>query len=503
MQNGTMMQYFHWYYPADGSLWKKVKNESKRLADLGITALWLPPAFKGTEGKKSVGYDVYDIYDLGEFKQKGSVRTKYGTRKQYLEAIEALHSNGIQVYVDIVMNHLGGGDETELIKAVKVNPDNRNEVISEPYDIEAFTKFTFPGRKGKYSNFEWNYTCFTGVDYDYKTGETSIFKILNDYGNDWETMITDEKGNFDYLMYCDIEFRNPAVREEVKRWGKWYLDTAHFDGMRLDAVKHIAPQFYNEWLDYMRHISGKELFAVGEYWAPGNLPLLLKYIEATDGKMSVFDAALHHNLHKASKSGNTFDLTTIFNDSLVSAQPNLAVTVVANHDTQPLQALEAPVDPWFKPAAYALILLREAGYPCVFYPDLYGAEYTDKGRDGNEYTIVMPALESLPMLLKLRKETAYGTQRDYLDHPNCIGWTREGEADMKGSGCAVILSNSEAGNKKMEIGKAHAGKQFVDALGNRSEELTIDDNGWAEFLCAAGSVSVWVDKEMAATLTPI
>ncbi|MFP1495627.1 hypothetical protein ACLB1Q_02310 [Escherichia coli] len=37
------------------------------------------------------------------------------------------------------------------------------------------------------------------------------------------------------------------------------------------------------------------------------------------------------------------------------------MTLVANHDTQPLQALRAPVEPWFKPLAYALILLRENG----------------------------------------------------------------------------------------------------------------------------------------------
>lgn len=44
------------------------------------------------------------------------------------------------------------------------------------------------------------------------------------------------------------------------------------------------------------------------------------------------------------------------------------MTLVANHDTQPLQALEAPVEPWFKPLAYALILLRENGVPSVFIP---------------------------------------------------------------------------------------------------------------------------------------
>ena len=68
-----------------------------------------------------------------------------------------------------------------------------------------------------------------------------------------------------------------------------------------------------------------------------------------------------------------------------------AVTFVENHDSQPLQALESVVEPWFKPLAYALILLRREGYPCVFYPDYYGAEYEDRGRDGQMHRIVMPS----------------------------------------------------------------------------------------------------------------
>ena len=495
MQNGTMMQCFHWYYPNDGSLWKKVKEEAPRLASIGINALWLPPAYKGTAGENSIGYDVYDLYDLGEFDAKGSVRTKYGTRQEYIDAIEALHKESIQVYVDIVVNHLGGGDETELIKVIKMDPENRNEPISEPYDIEAYTKFTYAARKDKYSKFKWNYTCFSGVDYDHKTGETAIFNILNDYEG-WEEMLTDEKGNFDYLMFCDIEFRNPAVREELKNWGKWYYETTKFDGMRLDAIKHIAPQFYNEWIVYMRELTGKEMFTVGEYWAPGELELLHKYIDATEGKVSLFDAPLQNRLHQASKSGNNYDLRTIFDDTLVATQPKLAVTLVSNHDTQPLQALEAPVDPWFKPIAYAIILLREKGYPCIFYPDLYSAEYTDKGQDGEEYRIVMPSLNSLPLLCKLRKEASYGTEHDYFDHPNCVGWTREGEDDVPNSGCAVIISNGDFGNKRMYVGKQHAGKQFADALQHETELISIEENGEAEFYCSGGSVSVWVDKEL-------
>ena len=106
--------------------------------------------------------------------------------------------------------------------------------------------------------------------------------------------------------------------------------------------------------------------------------MLLTYIDATQQRMHLFDAPLQRKFHDASKAGSNYNLSEIFNDTLVAAQPHLAVTLVDNHDTQPCQSLEAPVSAWFKPLAYTLILLREQGYPCVFYADMYGTEYTDK-----------------------------------------------------------------------------------------------------------------------------
>ncbi len=492
MENGTMMQFFHWYTSADGNFWKHVKEEAPKLARMGITAAWLPPACKAAAGGYSVGYDIYDLYDLGEFDQKGTVRTKYGTRDEYIEAIRALQKEGIQALVDIVVNHKGGGDETETIKAVKVDPENRNNRISEPMEIEAFTLFKFPGRQKKYSDFIWTHECFSGVDYDHRTGEKAIFKILQQWGDGWEEMIDTEKGNYDYLMFNDVEFRNPAVREEFNRWGKWYHDTVGFDGVRLDAVKHISPKFYNEWLVKLREATGKEIFAVGEYWAPGYLHLLIRYIEATEGRMNLFDSSLHHNFHTASKTGRDYNLQNILNESLVAVRPDKAVTVVENHDTQPLQALEAPIEPWFKPLAYSIILLRKDGYPCVFYPDIYGSIYKDKGRDGSEHEIFLNPVEGLEKLINARRDFAHGTQRDYFDHPNCIGWTREG--DEEHSGCAVLLSNGEAGNKVMEVGKRYTDKTFIDFLGKHHSEVIIDENGFAEFFVNGGQVSVWVEK---------
>jgi alpha-amylase len=493
MQNGTMIQYFHWYIEPGGLFWKEVAEKAEWLSKLGVTSVWLPPAYKGTSGGYSVGYDVYDLYDFGEFDQKGSIRTRYGTKEEYCEAINALHKHNIQVIADIVINHKGGGDETEKFMAVKMDEEDRNKPVSEPVEIEAYTKFTFPGRKGKYSKFIWDHQCFTGVDYNNANGETAIYNILNEWGHDWEEMIDSEKGNYDYLMYNDIEFRNPAVREELLRWAVWYHNEFHFDGVRLDAVKHISPKFFNEWLVNLRKETGKEIFAVGEYWAPGCLDLLLRYIEATEGHMSLFDSSLHHNFFAASNQGKDYDMQKILDDTLVKAMPDKAVTVVDNHDTQPLQALEAPVEKWFKPLAYALILLRQEGYPCLFYPDLFGAHYIDKGKDGNDHEIFLDKVEELESLMHGRNNYAYGMQRDYFDHGNCIGWTREGDEEHEG--CAVLMTNGDDGNKSMEVGNRYAGKIFIDLLQKHAAEVTINDEGWGQFFVNAGSVSVWVSKQ--------
>jgi alpha-amylase len=488
--NATMIQFFHWYTPGDSFLWNHAADQAEYLEGLGITAAWLPPAYKGAGGGFSTGYDVYDLFDLGEFDQKGSRPTKYGNRDQFLNACKALKNHGVGVIVDVVLNHRGGADELEKFQVVKVAADDRGETLSEPYEIQSYTKFTFPGRGEKYSDFKWDFTCFTGVDYAEGEDGNGIYRIINDHGDDWDEMISDEMGNFDYLMLCNVETRNEHVRAELSHWGKWLHDQTDFYGVRLDAVKHIAPEFYQEWMHTLRANTGENIFAVGEYWAPGDLELLERYITATDGCMSLFDSALHNRLHKASEAGADYDLRTILDDSLMLANPLLAVTLVDNHDTQPLQALEAPVAAWFKPLAYALILLRAEGYPCVFYPDLYGAKYTDKGSDGGDYEIDLAKVPCLENLLLARKNHAYGEQNVYFDEPQCIGFTRLGDGEH--SGCAVVMSNGEEASKRMEMGAAHAGTTFHDMLEHRSEKVLIGDDGWGDFPCPAGSVSVWV-----------
>ena len=488
--NGVMMQYFHWYVPGDGFLWGQLAEEAAELAERGVSAIWVPPPYKGAGGGFDVGYGVYDLFDLGEFDQKGSTETKYGSKETFLKAVKAAREAGIDVYADAVFNHKMGGDEEEEAQAKPFDPNNRNQAVGDTQTIKTWTHFTFPGRGKQYSEMEWHWEHFTAVSqnsYDEDSNAIWLFE-----GAHFDPDVDLEKGNFDYLMGCDLNVNHPEVIGELDHWGGWFVEETGVRGFRFDAVKHVEAEFFEGWLNRLREASQENLFAVGEYWSY-EVNALQNFINRTDGEISLFDAPLHNTFHTAGNSGNSFDMRKIFDGSLVKQQPGLAVTIVENHDTQPLQGLEAVIEPWFKPLAYALILLRRDGYPCIFYADYYGADYTDKGKDGNDYDIHMPShKEIIDVLLDARQSYAYGEQYDYFDHNNCVGWTRLGDDEHAG-GVAVILSNGDSGSKWMEIG--HANKTYTDATGHIEDELTTNDDGWAEFRCNAGSVSVWVPKE--------
>jgi len=486
--NGVMMQYFHWYLDAKDELWQRAAADAPKLKELGVTSVWLPPAYKATRGAEDVGYGVYDLFDLGEFDQKGSVRTKYGTRDEYQKAIWALKENGIRVYADVVFNHRMGADETETVRAYRVEMGDRTKVSAEAEAVEAWTRFTFPGRGGAHSDMRWSAEHFTAFDLNTDQGP-AIFLVEN---KAFSQDVDQENGNYDFLMGADVDTDHPQVREELKRWGLWYLDATGVDGFRFDAVKHVDAEFFLSWLHELRVETSRDLFAVGEYWSY-DVEALHHFIEKTNGQISLFDAPLHYNFHLASKAGQDYDLRTIFDNSLVAQQPALAVTLVDNHDSQPLQSLESVVEPWFKPLAYALILLRRDGYPCLFFPDYYGAHYQDTGPDGNEHEVWMDSHQFLiDRYLQARHAYAYGDQYDYFDEAGCIGWTRLGDAEHPG-GMAVVLSNGDGGVRRMEIGQAH--RRYVDITGHIETPVETGEDGWGEFACAAGSVSVWVPAE--------
>lgn len=491
MAKYVLLQSFQWYTPGGGLHWREMEQRAEEVAALGITHVWLPAAYNGASEAASVGYDTYDLFGLGEFDQKGSVATKYGDRAEFERACSALDNQGIAVIHDVVFNHKMGADEREAVRVRRVDPNDRTQIGDEEFDAFAHTRFTFPGRKGMRSEFVWDKQCFSGVDLIVEPNETGVFKLMDRYGEgQWSEDVDDEFGNFVFQLGADVEFGNKPVYEELKFWGRRMADQVPVGGFRLDVAKHIPAWFFRDWVGHMRDTVSPDLFVVAEYWHPEDV--LNSYLDKVDRQMMLFDVALHHRFHDASKLGQGFDMRTIFDGSLVAGLPEHAVTLVDNHDTQPLQSLEAAVEPWFKPLAYALILLRELGVPRVFHADLYGARYRDEGDDCNEHEVEMP-IESLPSLIEARRRFANGPQTDVFEHHHCVGFVRHGTADAPG--CVVVMSNGDASEIVAVVGTQNSQATFRDFLGHRDDEVIVGDNGRASFLAHGGNVSVWVRSD--------
>lgn len=405
-----------------------------------------------------------------------------------LEACKVAKEHKIDILIDAVLNHKLGADRTEAFQAVPVQSKNRLKRSGPTRQIEGWTAFDYKGRNEKYSNFRWTQEHFTGVDWDQKTKTKGVYCITGPGHKGWSRNVDHELGNYDFLLGVDIDHRHPAVQEDLSLWGKWILETTEGAGFRLDAIKHIDHRFLLHWIQETRRRAGlKNMFVVSEYWS-GNLKLLLPYIRAFKGETTFFDVPLHMNFHQAFRERTRYDLRNILRDTVVQVKPNDAVTFVDNHDTVEGQSLESWVGDGFKTQAYAIILLRGYGHPCVFYGDLYPNKecYNDN------------TARNIALLIEARRKFAYGPTVDYFAEKNCIGFVRKGDATHQG--CAIILSNKENGSSsflhelRMNVGIENAGKTFRSHM-TQHGRVEIDAAGWGIFSCFANTVQVWTKLE--------
>ncbi len=137
--------------------------------------------------------------------------------------------------------------------------------------------------------------------------------------------------------------------------------------------------------------------------------------------------------------------------TLVEADLPHAVTLVTNHDTQPLQAPRGAgcVNPGSSPrlcaADPAAGEWRALGLLCRSLRRFAMRGYT--GGDGETYAIEMPVIEQLHELIDARQRFAHGVQTLWFDHPNCIAFSRSGtrrRSRLRGD----QVSNGDEGRKR-------------------------------------------------------
>jgi len=457
---GAILQPFNWHSPrldeSGKNLWQRLGRDAQRYADLGFTALWLPPASKGVGGEHDVGYGIRDWHNLDG--------TKYGDGAQLAEACRALNACGIQVYHDTVHNHLMGGLTETGVWCLHVKKDNKNEPLDSSkqwFQADIPTGYPWLGLD------RHHFDAYHPNDHDCWALSNKTF---------------DREAKLDPLMGCDLDFDSVELVMKLRQFGfdfKWRIPV---DGYRFDAVKHVRPQGTLDFLTEMRRSAGRNLFAVGEYFSE-NLDELKLYVHQTWGQISLFDFALQRKLVHASRADSHFDLRSLSYGTLTAELPVFSVTFVHSHDDQPPAHGGGHrgeyVGDWFISQAYALVLLRDEGYPLVSDVDLSAHG------------------ELIKRLTLARAHCTYGWRHDRFDHPNTVGWSFSGDPRYDNS-LAVVITNGFLATQWLPTGRP--GVRYRDLLDGHHHTITTNADGWAEFTCPDRGTSVWVEATKYAQL---
>lgn len=243
--------------------WEEVSEKIPEIAEAGYTSLWLPPPSKGSSGGYSVGYDLFDPFDLGDKDQRGSVRTRYGTKNELLKMVELAHRFGLRVYFDNIMNHRGfdvpgydANTPTNLYPGMapqdfhlQVTPNGFYRNTSNIRDYNSVWQVLNLSLGGLVDIAQENPNANFGL---YEGSQAPKISFVRHPRNpeyyDWHPLRG--RVGFGNVTQADLDAYPEFYKEDVNayliRSVRWLLDTTKCDGFRLDAVKHVPDYFFGQ-----------------------------------------------------------------------------------------------------------------------------------------------------------------------------------------------------------------------------------------------------------------
>ena len=320
--------------------------------DLGIDAIWLMPVFE------SPSYHGYDTIDYE------TIERDYGSNADFKKLLDEAHRRGIRVIVDYVMNHSSS---------------------QNPWFIESASSPASPKR-------DWYVWANTDRGWAQPWGgNTDTWHPKNGawfYGVFWSGM-------------PDLNYRTPAVREEVERIARFWLQQG-VDGFRLDATRYLietgpgagqadTPETHAILKQFAATVreTKPEATLVAENWT--DTPIIAKYYGSTDvikggDEMPMnFDFPLSSAIVDGVNSGRATGIA----DKIREIQRTYPAGVIdtpflTNHDQVRLATVFADNAGKMKNAA--AILLTLPGAPFLYYGEEVGLQNGPTSGDESKRT---------------------------------------------------------------------------------------------------------------------
>lgn len=316
------------------------------LSELGIEAIWITPFFQSPSYHK---YDITDYY---------SISHEYGTMHDLERLVAAAHQRQIKVFLDFVINHTSS---------------------QHPWFLEA--------KKGKENPFRNFYTWLTPAQIKAKGVELREKTADSWETNPWHWAKKDDTEKYYGMFWSgmpDLNMDEPRVRQEIYNIGRFWLEKG-IDGFRMDAAKHIYPEWEIEkahdfWVEFRAEMEKykPDVYIVGEVWTSAE-----RIAPFFRGLKANFDFDLSLAIQAIVKSGEDKNslVKMLKTNYAVFSKENPAfidATMLTNHDQERIGSVADGSIEKLKMAANLLLTLP--GNPFIYY----GEELGMKGKKPDE-----------------------------------------------------------------------------------------------------------------------
>lgn len=420
----VILQYFE-------SRWDTIERRMPDVFAAGYAALWVPPPGRSDTGGNSVGYDVYDRFDLGTPQSP----TLYGTSAAFGGMVDEAHRAGLSVFVDLIVNHNGFRDHTT--PGFASAGGYPGFAVSLPND--PFGDFHDPQASGRYEMRlaglidiaqEKNHVY---IRHPVESGENNLpnapiratnAALYPDLGLPPNSLGIYPFNTADPLAGDPVADNATGV---LLRHIQWMLDVHKVDGFRIDAAKHVPEWFFNSFYDNVVWQRGRA-YLDGSATTPysfcevfdGDFGIVAGYIRKDGfGNRDALDFPLFFalNQHLNSNGFGAWNdvLTTTIDASDGSAfDGSRGVSFVSSHDNGP------PAD---DNLGYAFILTK-TGYPLVYFNarEFGTRPFPQPGR-GDALGGVFG--DFIPMLVDIHNEYARDAWLVRVNQPDVLIYERE------------------------------------------------------------------------------
>jgi len=494
--------------------WETIERRGADIFMSGYGSMWTPPPSRAESSNGSVGYDVYDRFDLGG----AGNYTLYGSERGMKAMVTETHRWGGRHYSDMILNHngfatrqtsgftaSGGYPGFSITRAGDIDGDFHDQTytLSDPDYIERISGLIDIAQEKNYQHIRNPVPGFAG---NLPAGTTSFFgKLANvptennrrfypdqQLGGVTYTDPTLPAGQQSVTMY-NYNAASPGAGDPVlenaqtylMRHARWMVQDVGLDGFRLDAIKHFPPAVLNELDRYVWKaiqtplLNGQQqhVFSFGEA-LDGNRSLLQSYIKKNastvtgntiGGNRDVLDFplffALKDNLSANGLVNDWRNVVVASQDAQDGGHDNgsQGVAFVQSHDDTGVTALPR--------VAHAYTLMRPGNAIVYFNPKEFGQRGNNFPRDGRQDALGGFYGNKITDLVEIRNTHGRGNYTQRLLEKELLAYERDRSA-------IVFLNNrgdSPVQTRTIQTGFA-PGTKLIDLTGNATDPA-IDTTG--------------------------